>query len=323
MRTLALCAVVALAATTARGVEVTNPISQFPITVDGQFTDGVGTGEWSDTTPLAFISPPTGDGFSLAGLKQAQIGDPGVNSLLYAALAPGDGAASVELYLMYVYLPRTNPDFFPGEFVADIVFPITITEELSAALANNFEIIVPSGDNQLIAVQVRGGFQPALTTVIGPSPGLFDVSVAFLNNSEANTVPADLLGMEAAVGFGPSPLSSDPHMLIELEVPLHIDLAFLEQNPDFRDDRGGFVPGTGGINPATGLYDPDPAFWGGFFANDTIDPPGSAAIFTINPNGSVTSNSNFLPTAAVPEPSSMLAFGGLALGFLAARRRRK
>ena len=47
-----------------RAATVINPLSQFAITVDGRFTGGITNGhinpmtEWSDITPLAFISPP-------------------------------------------------------------------------------------------------------------------------------------------------------------------------------------------------------------------------------------------------------------------------
>jgi hypothetical protein len=64
-----------------RCVPTTNPVSQFPITVDGRFTPG---GEWSDITPLTFHSPTTPGGHLEAtnGLT-----DPATNSTLYAALA--------------------------------------------------------------------------------------------------------------------------------------------------------------------------------------------------------------------------------------------
>src|SRR5207253_511474 len=78
---------------------VTNPLSQFPVVVDGQFSGG---GEWSDVTPLAFHSPlfPT-DTFRETTATAAD-----ANSLLYASLAPEDPKGSVGdgIYLMYDYL---------------------------------------------------------------------------------------------------------------------------------------------------------------------------------------------------------------------------
>jgi hypothetical protein len=59
-----------------------NPLSEFPITVDGAFDPAE---EWSDVTPLAFISPdePDGDLFSTT------LSDPDANAFTYAAVAPG------------------------------------------------------------------------------------------------------------------------------------------------------------------------------------------------------------------------------------------
>ena len=124
---LGIVFLVVISGTPALADQALNPVSQFPVTVDGQFTGGVVggalQGEWSDVTPLAFISPATPGGT----LFQVPVGDSARNSLLYAANAPGtvinDG---VDLYLMYDYLPRTNSNFAPGELMAEISFPINI-----------------------------------------------------------------------------------------------------------------------------------------------------------------------------------------------------
>lgn len=275
-------------------ITVLNPLSQFPITVDGQFNGGaVNPGppislfpltEWSDVTPLAFISPPVQNG----PLLSVPLGSPGVNSLLYAAVAPGVAAASAELYLMYDYLPRTNPGFGPSEFIADIQFPLTIG-------ANKFPDSV---------VQFRGhnpGLNPA-------GVSFFDVFVDLDGGGAAPPLLAGALGIdEAVVGFGPSTLSMVPHMLIELEVELNIPAGFGSPGGPFPPD------GTHG----QGLYSPEPAFWIGNSAKDSGDPPSSGAIFTINPNGST------LIVAAVPESSTLtaVALSGI-LGFQLWRRRR-
>src|SRR5439155_8162749 len=126
---------------------IANPVSMFPVTVDGQFTNGLGAGEWSDVTPASFHSPLTpGDTF-----RPTMPGDPTTNSLLYAALAPEmpppTGTPPMpgeDLYLMYDYAPRTIPTFQPGEFIADITFPVTIGDQ-----------------EKIITVQFRGKQQGA------------------------------------------------------------------------------------------------------------------------------------------------------------------
>lgn len=266
-----------------------NPPSNFAIDVDGQFNAGaINLGpppsllpatEWSDVTPLAFISPPLDNG----PLLSVPLGTPGVNSLLYAAVAPGTTAVEHELYLMYDYLPRTNPNFGAGEFIADIKFPLTING-------------VKSPD---AVVQFRGNGVASPTS-------FFDVFVDLDGQGPTSPVPAASLGIdEAAVGFGPSTLSAIPHMLIELEATLAIPPGF----------SSGFFPPGG----SPGVYSPEPAFWAGSAANDLVDPPISAAIFTINPDGST------LVVAAVPEMGSGLIklLGATSLLAAHAWRRRK
>ena len=81
-------------------VVTTNPVSKFPITVDGAFTDGFGLtgnllGEWSDVTPQAFVTPLGGT------LQRTCLDDPNKTSLLWVTLAPGTTTGdSTELYLM-------------------------------------------------------------------------------------------------------------------------------------------------------------------------------------------------------------------------------
>lgn len=282
--------------------QVVNPVSNFPIETDGLFTGGVSSGmimgEWADITPVAFISLP--DNNSGPAIPVA-LNNPSRNSLLYAAIAPEANGDIDDLYLMYDYLPRTNPIFSPGEFIADIAFPITLPESRGGR-----------GDNTPIVVQFRGRSGGGGSGGQGQPPPGFDVFVDVNGDGNADFTAA-ALGMDAGLNFGPSTLSANNHLLIELGVPLRIPAGFADPN--------GRLPGNG-INPATGLYDPDPAFWGAGIANNGVDPPASAAFFQILPTGQVVINP--VGPAPVPEPSTLMMLGaGLATGALALRRRKK
>lgn len=167
---------------------VVNPISQFPITVDGHFTNNL---EWSDVNKLAFISTNT-------QLTPVAANDPAANSFLWAAIAPGESSGGDELYLMYDYLARTSSTFAPGEFVGDIHFPITI-----------------NGVSTPVTVQVRaaGGLNASVVGV----PGF-----TFVVKRDSDGAVIQNTGIQGMVGFGGSPETAMSHLLIELEIPLLI-----------------------------------------------------------------------------------------------------
>jgi hypothetical protein len=264
-----------LAIPAARALAVENPLSAFVIMVDGKFTDGLTSGgalqgEWSDITPLAFISPATNSGPRLG----VALGDPRTNSLLYAAVAPGAIVVNPghELYLMYDYLPRTNPAFAPGEFIADVDFPIQPFPSASCPQCN--------GTTRFDAtVQFRGAAPSAANNFQN-----FDVFVSAPAIS-ASVFPAADFDMDGAIGFGPSTLSNENHLLVELEVGLNTPQNF-------------FGPGS---PKDFGVYSPDPAFWTSGISNNLVDPWASSAMIEIHPLGgtSIFSTADFSP-----EPST-------------------
>ena len=309
--TVAACAV-ALASQIAHAATVVNPVSAFLIDVDGVFSNGVSSGvingEWSDVAPLAFISPPvTNPALPFGGLQATTVGDPNANALLYAAIAPGSVPADPieDLYLMYVNATRTNPVFTAGEEMASVVFPVTFNggpHDLRVRLVSSL-----TGAHEIVADPEGDGTE----TGIG---GFFDVFLD-IDGSPAPPTAADQLGIEAAVGFGPSPLTALSHMLIELEVALTI--------PAGRGDGDPFSPG--GVGDPNNGYSPEPAFWGAEAKNNTIDPPISAAIFTIDPaTGITTATSDFLlpQQIEVPEPVTAVLLGLGLVGLAGARRLR-
>jgi len=215
-----------------QATQLVNPISAFPITVDGHFS---GSGEWSDVKPVAFISTPN-------QLTRTTTGDPAANSFLYAALAQGAAVTpgSFELYLMYDYLARTIQSYAPGEFVADIKFPIQFP-----------------GPNTAITVQVRAG-----------SPGVFNFTV--VRDSDSAVISGSLI--EGAVGFGPSPETAASHLLIELEVPLLIQPGFSNV---LAPNNGVYSPNPATWNASAAKNAGDPPITSAIFQ---IDPFGDVLI---------------------------------------------
>lgn len=386
LATAALAGALAAApATPASAMTVNNAVSQWPILVDGLWSgdtlnnttggpwsaighiDGHGTtisplGEWQDVTPIAFISPPPGQP---GPAIPTTLADPNANSLTYVANAPGIGEPDDEpeddvnnLYLMYTYSPRTDTEFFPGEFIADIIFPIdistdffedgfpgddlndedTITRDIRVVIegAGNSHDDALNGDGDLIPIDTNGdGVADSF------SDSFYEVFVEIEGFDGERFDPHDL-GIDAAIGFGHSPLNGiapdrtefsihppeniPPHLLVELSIPLLID-------PDF-SPGGPF--GEGGGEDGSG-YSPAPAFWGvsigpdgndEFTGDSLVAPinggsPASNTLVQINPDGSVTVNPLGAAVNGVPEPvTAMLSLMGAGTLGVSLRRRR-
>ena len=234
---VAATASLALAAT---GSAQNNAFSTHPFSVDGAFTGGLNglnqpSDEWSDVTPATFLS--------VFGQTAVPVPPALANSALWAALGTsGVAGESPSLHLLYDFLPRTNSFANFGEVLASVTFPV----------------LLPSQTNKtLISVLVRGGGRlgdggnPAAGAIGNGLEIVVDLDLFDPNNP---LISIGLVsGLEGAVGFGPSPLGTFDHLIVELGVGLRIQ-------PNF-PSPGSPLPG-GGINPNTGLYDPAPEFWG-------------------------------------------------------------
>jgi hypothetical protein len=271
----------ATSVTAATGLQgITNTISAFPINTDGQYDS---PSEWTDVTPAWFVS-------SASGATPTFAGDPNANSLLFAALGRDTPTSDPELYLMYDYLGRTNVPTTSGEFLGNVNFPFSVngvSKDLTVTFNENSSI---SGAN--VSVNLNDGSGPQDPTS---------------------------LGLEGALGFGVtpaiivgalSPFATTTHELIELGVPLNIA-------PGFGDPSGPFPKdGSGG---GTG-YSPDPATWTSNITNNAGDPPASAGLFTIRPDGSTFIVPHQL---TAPEPSALVLGGLGALGLWVITRKRR
>lgn len=284
--------------------------------LDGTFSGGASPAgipfgaEWADVTPFAFKS-------TSGGTIPTTLADPTKNTLLYAAIshnnfsAPGD----LQLHLMYDFLPRTSVPL-PGETFATVTFPVTLGAPFNRPKSDISVVLIGNGV---------------------PAQGFFDIFVDLEVNNPFNTLtPLRVAGANsglfpgllAASAPGPSTLSATAHLRVELEVPLRLQNTQITPlgGLDPTGTRGG--TGGAGINPATGMYDPDPVFWGASAGGDGQPLAGdekgvsslgglqnaTTVVIGIEPSGALT----VTPT---PEPTTAVLLLG-SLAFLGARRRR-
>jgi hypothetical protein len=141
--------------------------------------------------PLAFTSSSTGPATA------AQLFNPNANKFLYA-VASGfldNGGQPDTIFLFYEDTSRTNPNLKQGQIVAKMSLPLTI---------------LSSGTESLVTATLQ--FRATKTGDCSAS--------TVLSTLWPNGITPDLIGVDCAVVFAPSPVSAKSHAIFEVAVPL-------------------------------------------------------------------------------------------------------
>jgi hypothetical protein len=209
-------------------------------------------------TPLAFITTSTYQGHAAPAKGHAtptQLYDPDADSFFSAVTTFGSvqGAPQPQmLNLFYDDLARSNHAFTNGQIVAEFSLPLVVYNS-NACAAN------PLGCTE----------RPVMTTleIKSCANGRADCFMAnatgdFLGNLTRQTRLAADVGVNFAFVFGPSPISTHPHAIFEVQVPLVVTAAndpvyfsfsspqdLIIGSPTFSPEDVGFTPTKVGILP--------------------------------------------------------------------------
>ncbi len=215
------------------------PITTFP--VQGTALSNLLT----NLTPLAFI------GSSPGPAKAAQLYNTDADIFLYAvaslAKSSGQSVQPDTLYLFYVDTARTNANLMQGQIVAEFSLPLVV---LTGYLSTPTETLVPT--TLQFRVPSAGGLPCSASTVVGNFSGA--------SNGKTQTLTAAQIGVNCAVVFAPSPLSTKSHAIFEVQVPLVVTMVtdpLYFSNPisnllpafNFKTDETGFTPAS--VSPPT------------------------------------------------------------------------
>ena len=175
---------------------------------------------------------------------------------------------------------------------------------VAASFFDVFFEVVPDGHAYL--VRIGGSSLQAFERLIG-SVAPLDATGSFAIGSNSGWDPlsdADLAlaQFKGALGFGSSQNNAAAHPMAEFQLTIN----------------------SGGNGHPNGIYDPSPAFWSASAKpGGAADPPISAGIFTLNPNGTTTvvplvdaNGAPLMQGSVVPEPATL----GLCLAGLLAMR---
>jgi len=221
----------------------------------------------SSLRPLAFVSAGSGN----APAKPTQPYDPSANAFLYAVgglSAANSGSPGADTLVLFYDDPgRTSAIFKPGQVVATMSLPLTVLNNDAAT-----ERFVPA------ILQFK-----ASTNNTAPCSAS-TVTGNFTGSSTQSIIPS-AIGINCAVVFAASPVSSQRHAIFEVTVPILITSldsaittgSLFNLGSPFSSGEPGFTP-VGGVLGTTGMsigIAPNAAPFG---APATITSPGTYAL---------------------------------------------
>jgi hypothetical protein len=214
----------------------------------------------TNLTPLAFISSSPGPA------KATQLYSTDADIFFYAvaslSTSPTQSVQPDTLYLLYDDTAQTNANLMLGQLVAEFSLPLTVLSSNGVT-----ERQVPA----TLQFRATHSGDCSTSTVVGDFSGA---------SSGSQTLMAAQIGVNCAVVFAPSPLSTKSHAIFEVAVPLIVTRAtdpLYFSNPisnvnfNFRADEIGFTPAPAtppilgangksvGVGPAAVPLGPPPA----------------------------------------------------------------
>ena len=208
------------------------PITTFP--VQGTALSNLLT----NLTPLAFISSSPGPA------NATQLYNTSADIFFYAVASLSKSSTqSVQpdtLYLFYDDTARTNANIMQGQIVANMSLPLVVLSS-----GGTTERLVPT--TLQFRVPAAGGLPCSASTVVGNFSGA---------SSGSQTLMGSQIGVNCAVVFAPSPLSTKSHAIFEVQVPLVVTMTtdpLYFSNPisnvsySFKSNDTGFTPSA--VNP--------------------------------------------------------------------------
>jgi hypothetical protein len=156
----------------------------------------------STLIPVASISAPSAQGQATA----TQLYDNTADNFLYAVTTVGPSQAPDTVHVFFEDLLQTNPTALRGQRNAVISLPLTTFDSNT----NAENLIVTTLQ---VSANCTGVASPCKTTATATG------------NFPGSGVTADQLGLTVSASFRSSPISTTPHLFVEVDVPLVVEFA--------------------------------------------------------------------------------------------------